>query len=155
MIELAARARRRNWLFAGEFRLSWAITPAAWSGPSLAERCSRFLVDGCPAYQVTWLGVSLCRPARRITSPLPGGERGFLVGKDASCVARYDKIHLFDVGSAGRQHRPRIGNGFTRTAPLPPVARMCPGSAGGACHLLRRALSGSVYRHLAELEQSW
>ncbi len=61
--------------------------------PSLAERCSRFLVTMARRYQVTLLGGGF---------PVPAGEsltynRAELVGVEGQLLARYDKIHLFDV----------------------------------------------------------
>ena len=60
---------------------------------SLAERCSRFLVTMARRYQVTLLGGGF---------PVPAGEghtvnRAELVGPEGQLLARYDKIHLFDV----------------------------------------------------------
>ena len=61
--------------------------------PTLAERCSRFLVTMARRYQVTLLGGGF---------PVPAGEnltfnRSELVGVEGQLLARYDKIHLFDV----------------------------------------------------------
>ncbi|MFL0774298.1 MAG: carbon-nitrogen hydrolase family protein, partial [Prochlorococcus sp.] len=61
---------------------------------SLAEQCSRFLVTMARRYQVVLLGGGF---------PVPIGDqqhtlnRAELVGKDGQLLARYDKIHLFDV----------------------------------------------------------
>ena len=59
----------------------------------LAERCSRFLVTMARRYQVTLLGGGF---------PVPAGEghtinRAELLGPEGQLLARYDKIHLFDV----------------------------------------------------------
>ena len=61
---------------------------------SLAEKCSRFLVTMARRYQVFLLGGGF---------PVPVGDgkktlnRAELIGKDGQLLARYDKIHLFDV----------------------------------------------------------
>jgi nitrilase len=60
----------------------------------LAEQCSRFLVTMARRYQVVLLGGGF---------PVPVGDgkhtvnRAELVGRDGQLLARYDKIHLFDV----------------------------------------------------------
>ncbi|MFL0769420.1 MAG: carbon-nitrogen hydrolase family protein [Prochlorococcus sp.] len=93
-IELAARRGAEliglpeNFAFMGddETRLELAA--------SLAEQCSRFLVTMARRYQVVLLGGGF---------PVPIGDqqhtlnRAELVGKDGQLLARYDKIHLFDV----------------------------------------------------------
>ena len=61
--------------------------------PMLAERCSRFLVTMAHRYQVILLGGGF---------PVPAGDgavynRAELVDRDGQLLARYDKIHLFDV----------------------------------------------------------
>lgn len=61
--------------------------------PTLAESCSKFLVTMARRYQVALLGGGF---------PVPAGEgltanRAELVSKDGQLLARYDKIHLFDV----------------------------------------------------------
>ena len=61
---------------------------------SLAEKCSRFLVTMARRYQVALLGGGY---------PVPVGDgqrtlnRAELFGRDGQLLARYDKIHLFDV----------------------------------------------------------
>ena len=61
---------------------------------ALAEKCSRFLVTMARRYQVTLLGGGY---------PVPVGDgqrtlnRAELYGRDGQLLARYDKIHLFDV----------------------------------------------------------
>ena len=61
---------------------------------SLAEECSKFLVTMARRYQVVLLGGGF---------PVPFGDglrtlnRSELVGKDGQLLARYDKLHLFDV----------------------------------------------------------
>ncbi|PHX88005.1 MAG: hydrolase, partial [Synechococcus sp. Baikal-G1] len=61
--------------------------------PMLAERSQKFLVTMARRYQVALLGGGY---------PAPAGEgqtfnRADLVSKDGQLLARYDKIHLFDV----------------------------------------------------------
>ncbi len=61
---------------------------------SLAEKCSRFLITMARRYQVVLLGGGF---------PVPVGDgshtlnRAELIGRDGQLLARYDKIHLFDV----------------------------------------------------------
>ena len=61
---------------------------------SLSEQCSKFLVTMARRYQVVLLGGGF---------PVPLGDglrtlnRSELVGRDGQLLARYDKIHLFDV----------------------------------------------------------
>ena len=61
---------------------------------SLSEKCTRFLVTMARRYQVFLLGGGF---------PVPVGDgkhtlnRSELIGKDGQLLARYDKIHLFDV----------------------------------------------------------
>jgi len=60
----------------------------------LAEQCSNFLVTMARRYQVVLLGGGY---------PVPSGDgqhtfnRAELIGRDGQLLARYDKIHLFDV----------------------------------------------------------
>jgi len=93
LIDLAARRGAElvglpeNFAFMGEDQLRLQLAP------SLAERCSRFLVTMARRYQVTLLGGGF---------PVPAGEtltynRAELVGVEGQLLARYDKIHLFDV----------------------------------------------------------
>jgi predicted amidohydrolase len=92
-IELAARRGAElvglpeNFAFMGDDQRRLELAP------TLAERCSRFLVTMARRYQVTLLGGGF---------PVPAGEglttnRAELVGKEGQLLARYDKIHLFDV----------------------------------------------------------
>ncbi|WP_411875431.1 carbon-nitrogen hydrolase family protein [Vulcanococcus limneticus] len=92
-IELAARRGAdlvglpENFAFMGDDQRRLELAPA------LAERCSRFLVTMARRYQVTLLGGGF---------PVPAGEnltynRSELVGTEGQLLARYDKIHLFDV----------------------------------------------------------
>ena len=93
LIELAARRGAElvglpeNFAFMGDDQRRIELAPA------LAERCSSFLVTMARRYQVTLLGGGF---------PVPAGEnltynRAELVGPDGQLLARYDKIHLFDV----------------------------------------------------------
>ena len=61
---------------------------------SLAEQCSRFLVTMARRYQVSILGGGFPAPAGDGNRTL---NRAELVDKDGQLLARYDKIHLFDV----------------------------------------------------------
>ena len=70
--------------------------------PALADQCSRFLVTMARRYQVVVLGGGY---------PVPSGDgattfnRAELVGRDGQLLARYDKIHLFDVDLDGVSYR--------------------------------------------------
>ena len=61
---------------------------------SLAEKCSSFLITMARRYQIVLLGGGF-------PVPVEGGDRTLnrseLVGRDGQLLARYDKIHLFDV----------------------------------------------------------
>jgi predicted amidohydrolase len=92
-IELAARRGAElvglpeNFAFMGEDALRLQLAAG------LAERCSKFLVTMARRYQVTLLGGGF---------PVPAGDghtlnRAELVGTEGQLLARYDKIHLFDV----------------------------------------------------------
>ncbi|TGG87734.1 MAG: carbon-nitrogen hydrolase family protein [Aphanocapsa feldmannii 288cV] len=61
--------------------------------PLLAERCSRFLLTMARRYQVTLLGGGYPAPA----SEGAVFNRAELIGRDGQLLARYDKVHLFDV----------------------------------------------------------
>jgi len=60
----------------------------------LSEKCSNFLITMSQRYQVFLLGGGY---------PVPAGDdshtfnRSALFGKDGQILAKYDKIHLFDV----------------------------------------------------------
>ena len=60
----------------------------------LAERCSRFLVTMAQRYQVVVLGGGFPAPVGDGSRTL---NRAELVNRDGQLLARYDKIHLFDV----------------------------------------------------------
>ncbi len=61
---------------------------------SLADQCSRFLVTMARRYQVVLLGGGFPVPYEDGRRTL---NRSELVGRDGQLLARYDKIHLFDV----------------------------------------------------------
>ena len=92
-IDLAARQGAalvglpENFAFLGDDQQKLALAPM------LAERCSQFLVTMAHRYQVTLLGGGFPVPAK------DGAvyNRAELVGRDGQLLARYDKIHLFDV----------------------------------------------------------
>ncbi len=93
-IELAARRGAdliglpENFAFLGDDRERLRLSV------SLAEECTRFLVTMARRYQVALLGGGF---------PVPLGDgnrtlnRSELYGQDGQLLARYDKIHLFDV----------------------------------------------------------
>lgn len=92
-IDLAARRGAalvglpENFAFLGDDQQKLALAPM------LVDRCSQFLVTMAHRYQVTLLGGGF---------PVPAGDgavynRAELVGRDGQLLARYDKIHLFDV----------------------------------------------------------
>ncbi|MFM8674461.1 MAG: carbon-nitrogen hydrolase family protein [Vulcanococcus sp.] len=92
-IELAVRRGAElvglpeNFAFMGEEERRIELAPA------LAERCSRFLVTMARRYQVTLLGGGFPVPASASLT----FNRAELVGTEGQLLARYDKIHLFDV----------------------------------------------------------
>jgi len=92
-IEMAARRGAdlvglpENFAFMGDDETRLAIAP------QLADRCSAFLITMARRYQVTLLGGGF---------PVPAGDnqtfnRAELVNTEGVVLARYDKIHLFDV----------------------------------------------------------
>ena len=111
--------------------------------PSLADRCSRFLVTMARRYQVTLLGGGF---------PVPAGEnltynRAELVSPEGQLLARYDKIHLFDVdlpdGITYRESatvRPGLE--------LPPVVEV-PGLCRIGLSICYDVRFPELYRHLA------
>ncbi|NBQ18148.1 MAG: carbon-nitrogen hydrolase family protein [Synechococcaceae bacterium WB5_2A_257] len=142
LIELAARRGAdlvglpENFAFMGEEARKLDLAP------SLAERCSRFLVTMARRYQVTLLGGGF---------PVPAGEsltynRAELVGIDGLLLARYDKIHLFDVDLPD-------GNTFTESATvcsgaeLPPVVAV-PGLCRIGLSICYDVRFPELYRHL-------
>ena len=111
--------------------------------PSLADRCSRFLVTMARRYQVTLLGGGF---------PVPAGERvtyncAELVGRDGQLLARYDKIHLFDVdlpdGNTYRESE-TVQSGTA----LPPVVD-APGLCRIGLSICYDVRFPELYRHLA------
>jgi nitrilase len=142
-IEIAARRGAElvglpeNFAFMGadQTRLELAST--------LAERCSRFLVTMARRYQVTLLGGGF---------PVPAGEgatynRSELVGTEGQLLARYDKIHLFDVdipdGTTYRESATvRPGQ------ELPPVVDI-PGLCRVGLSICYDVRFPELYRHLA------
>ena len=111
--------------------------------PSLAERCSRFLITMARRYQVTLLGGGFPVPATERSTY----NRAEMVGPEGQLLARYDKIHLFDVdipdGSTYRESATvRPGQ------ELPPVV-----DVPGLCHvglsICYDVRFPELYRHLA------
>jgi len=111
--------------------------------PVLAERCSRFLVTMARRYQVSLLGGGF---------PVPAGEnltynRAELVSSEGQLLARYDKIHLFDVD---------IPDGITYResatvqpgAQAPPVVEV-PGLCRVGLSICYDVRFPELYRHLA------
>jgi nitrilase len=111
--------------------------------PTLTERCERFLVTMARRYQVTLLGGGF---------PVPAGEgctynRAELVDPEGQLLARYDKIHLFDVdipdGSTYRESATvRPGQ------ELPPVVDV-PGLCRVGLSICYDVRFPELYRHLA------
>ena len=143
-IELAARRGAElvglpeNFAFMGGDSLRLELAP------SLAERCSAFLVTMARRYQVTLLGGGF---------PVPAGEgltfnRAELVGTEGQLLARYDKIHLFDVDLPD-------GNTYRESATvqpgdqLPPVVDV-PGLGRIGLSICYDVRFPELYRHLAE-----
>ncbi len=83
---------------------------------SLAEQCSNFLVTMARRYQVVLLGGGF---------PVPIGDgrhtlnRSELVGRDGQLLARYDKLHLFDVDLPD-------GNTYRESATITPGQELPP-----------------------------
>lgn len=112
---------------------------------SLAEECSRFLVTMARRYQVVLLGGGF---------PVPVGDgqrtlnRAELVGRDGQTLARYDKIHLFDVDLPE-------GNTYRESATivsgqeLPPVVDV-PGLCKVGLSICYDVRFPELYRHLVE-----
>ncbi len=111
--------------------------------PSLAERCSRFLVTMARRYQVTLLGGGFPVPASTSLT----FNRAELVGTEGQLLARYDKIHLFDVD---------IPDGITYRESatvqpgqaLPPVVEV-PGLCRIGLSICYDVRFPELYRHLA------
>lgn len=111
--------------------------------PSLAEKCSRFLVTMSRRYQVALLGGGF---------PVPVGDgsrtlnRAELVDRDGQLLARYDKVHLFDVDLPD-------GNTYRESATinagseLPPVVEV-PGLCRVGLSICYDVRFPELYRHL-------
>jgi len=111
--------------------------------PMLGERSQKFLVTMARRYQVALLGGGY---------PAPAGEgqtfnRADLVSKDGQLLARYDKIHLFDVDLPD-------GNTYRESATvqpgdsLPPVVEI-PGLCKVGLSICYDVRFPELYRHLA------
>ena len=111
--------------------------------PGLAERCSRFLITMARRYQVTLLGGGFPVPATERST----FNRAELVGPEGQLLARYDKIHLFDVdipdGSTYRESATvRPGQ------ELPPVVDV-PGLCRVGLSICYNVRFPELYRYLA------
>ncbi len=111
--------------------------------PMLAEGSEKFLVTMARRYQVALLGGGY---------PAPAGDgqtfnRADLVSKDGQLLARYDKIHLFDVDLPD-------GNTYRESATvqpgssLPPVVEI-PGLCRVGLSICYDVRFPELYRHLA------
>ncbi len=112
---------------------------------SLADKCSNFLVTMARRYQVVLLGGGF---------PVPFGDgqhtlnRAELVGRDGQLLARYDKIHLFDVDLPE-------GNTYRESATiipgkdLPPVVDV-PGLCKVGLSICYDVRFPELYRYLAD-----
>jgi len=142
-IELAARRGAElvglpeNFAFMGEDAQRLELAPV------LAEQSSRFLVTMARRYQVTLLGGGF---------PVPAGlgqtyNRAELVSHEGQVLARYDKIHLFDVDLPD-------GNTYRESATvkpgddLPPVVDV-PGLGRIGLSICYDVRFPELYRHLA------
>jgi predicted amidohydrolase len=110
---------------------------------SLAERCSQFLSTMARRYQVTLLGGGFPVPATARST----FNRAELIGPEGQLLARYDKIHLFDVdipdGSTYRESETvRPGH------ELPPVVEV-PGLCKVGLSICYDVRFPELYRHLA------
>jgi deaminated glutathione amidase len=143
-IELAARRGAElvglpeNFAFMGEDEQRLELAP------SLAESCSSFLVTMARRYQVTLLGGGFPVPA----GPGQTLNRAELVGTEGQLLARYDKIHLFDVDLPD-------GNTYRESATvqpgdqLPPVVDV-PGLGRIGLSICYDVRFPELYRHLAQ-----
>jgi predicted amidohydrolase len=109
----------------------------------LAERCSRFLVTMARRYQVVLLGGGFPAPVGDGSRTL---NRAELVDRDGQLLARYDKIHLFDVDLPD-------GNTYRESATvnagqeLPPVVDV-PGLCKVGLSICYDVRFPELYRHL-------
>ncbi len=144
-IELASRrgveliGLPENFAFMGEDKQRLELSS------SLSEQCSRFLVTMARRYQVVLLGGGF---------PVPVGDgqrtlnRSELVGRDGQLLARYDKIHLFDVDLPD-------GNKYQESATivpgqtLPPVVDV-PGLCRVGLSICYDVRFPELYRHLVD-----
>ena len=142
-IELASRRGAdliglpENFAFIGDDqkRLELAI--------SLSEQCSKFLVTMARRYQVVLLGGGFPVP---IGDGLTTLNRAELVGRDGQLLARYDKIHLFDVDlPEGNTYRESAT--ITPGKELPPVVDV-PGLCKVGISICYDVRFPEVYRHL-------
>ena len=143
LIDLAARRGAELVGLPENFAFLGAEDKRLELAPTLAERCSRFLVTMARRYQVAILGGGF---------PVPAGEsatfnRSELVSRDGQVLATYDKIHLFDVDLPD-------GNTYTESATitagntLPPVAEL-PGLCRVGLSICYDVRFPELYRHLA------
>ena len=142
-IELAARRGAElvglpeNFAFMGDDQQRLQLAP------ELAERCSRFLVTMARRYQVTLLGGGF---------PVPAAEgatfnRAELVNHEGQVLARYDKIHLFDVDLPdGTTYRESAT--VQPGSELPPVVEV-PGLGRIGLSICYDVRFPELYRHLA------
>ncbi len=112
---------------------------------SLAQQCSNFLVTMARRYQVVLLGGGF---------PVPFGDgqrtlnRSELVGRDGQLLARYDKIHLFDVDLPdGNTYRESAT--ITSGQDLPPVIDV-PGLCRVGLSICYDVRFPELYRHLVD-----
>ncbi len=112
---------------------------------SLAQECSNFLVTMARRYQVVLLGGGF---------PVPVGDgqrtlnRSELVGRDGQLLARYDKIHLFDVDlPEGNTYRESAT--ITPGSELPPVVQV-PGLCRVGLSICYDVRFPELYRHLVD-----
>ncbi len=111
----------------------------------LAEKCSRFLVTMARRYQVALLGGGF---------PVPVGDgqrtlnRAELFGRDGQLLARYDKIHLFDVdlpeGNTYRESATIVSGNIA-----PPVVDV-PGLCKVGLSICYDVRFPELYRHLVD-----
>ncbi|MEB3331422.1 MAG: carbon-nitrogen hydrolase family protein [Synechococcaceae cyanobacterium] len=142
-IELASRRGAEliglpeNFAFMGDDQTRLELAPA------LAERCSTFLVTMARRYQVTLLGGGF---------PVPAGEsltynRSELVGTEGQLLARYDKIHLFDVDLPDEiTYRE---SATVRPGEVPPPVVEVPGLCRVGLSICYDVRFPELYRHLA------
>ncbi|MFM7087423.1 MAG: carbon-nitrogen hydrolase family protein [Cyanobium sp.] len=111
--------------------------------PDLAERCSRFLVTMARRYQVTLLGGGF---------PVPAGENltynlSELGGVEGQLLARYDKIHLFDVDIPDGV--PYRESATVQPGTTPPPVVDVPGLCRIGLSICYDVRFPELYRHLA------